>query len=59
VSERLEVELYVCPEPDCRLVGKRPISDIGGKISGYCRGPAKQPHKKRRMEKIRFVEATE
>jgi hypothetical protein len=59
VSERREVELYVCPEPGCPTIGKRPISDIGGKISGFCKGPAKQPHKKRRMEKVRFVEAIE
>lgn len=53
---RLEVELYVCPEDGCRQVGKLPISDVGGKVKGYCRGPIKAPHRKRKMVATRFVE---
>lgn len=58
-EERLEVDLFVCPEPDCRQVGKRPITDVGGTVKGFCKGPLKAPHKKRRMVPVRFVEAGE
>lgn len=58
-EERVEVDLFVCPEVGCRLVGKRPIADVGGTIKGWCRGPAKAPHKKRKMVPTRFVEVGE
>lgn len=50
----LRVELFVCRE--CGQVGKRPISDVGGQIKGWCKGPYTTPHRKRKMEKAVFVE---
>lgn len=58
-EESLEVDLYVCPEAGCRQIGKRPITDVGGQIKGYCKGPLKAPHRRRKMELVRFVEAGE
>lgn len=55
-GRKLEVELFVCPEPNCRQIGKRPISDVGGTVKGYCRGPIRAPHKKRKMVPILFRE---
>jgi len=49
-SEALTVELPVCPE--CKRVGKIPAGYYGGKE--YCSGPAKDGHKKVRMEKRTF-----
>lgn len=57
MTAQLEVDLFVCPEESCRQIGKRPISDIGGTVKGYCRGPIKDPHRKRKMLPVRFVEA--
>ena len=58
-KERLEVSLFVCPDPGCRQVGKRPITDVGGTVKGWCKGPMQAPHKKRRMVATTFVEAGE
>lgn len=52
----LRVKLFVCPEPSCRQIGKRPISDIGGKVTGFCIGSIESPHRKRKMEPVPFVE---
>lgn len=55
----LEVELPVCPDPNCRRVGKIPGDIFGGKE--YCVGLAGQSHKKVRMQKrtFRLVEEDE
>lgn len=51
----LRVELLVCPDPGCRRIGKVPLQTSAA-IKGYCTGPATAPHKKARMEPVRFVE---
>lgn len=52
---KLRVELFVCPHPDCRQVGKLPIGNAVS-LKGWCRGQAGASHPKRRMEKRTFVE---
>lgn len=58
MSRPLEVELLVCPEPGCRHVGKVPIKGAASQMKGYCRGAMNDNHPKRRMELVRFVEAS-
>jgi hypothetical protein len=53
-AKRLEVELPVCPVPDCGLIGKLP-SHITRK--DWCNGGTRNPHRPVKMEKRRFVEA--
>lgn len=50
-KSRLTVLLPVCPT--CKRVGKIPAGYYGGKE--YCSGPAKEGHKKVRMEKRTFA----
>jgi len=54
-GERLEVELPVCRS--CGLVGKLPAGLVLSRIKGFCLGPHDEPHKKRKMELVRFEEA--
>jgi len=54
----VEVDLLVCPEPACRHVGKIPIKGAATQMKGYCRGSMNDNHPKRRMELVRFVEAS-
>jgi len=51
-SETLKVTLPVCPNEDCRRVGKIPADHFGGKE--YCVGLIGNAHKKVRMEKRTF-----
>lgn len=51
-SETLTVTLPVCPNEDCRRVGKIPADLFRGKE--YCVGLIGQGHKKVRMEKRTF-----
>jgi hypothetical protein len=48
----LTVDLPVCPT--CRRVGKLPSAQFAGK--DLCTGPYNEPHKKVRMQTVRFQE---
>jgi hypothetical protein len=52
-QKKLLADLPVCPEPNCRRVGRLP-GPLG--LKGYCTGGLENPHKKRRMETLPFVE---
>lgn len=54
-SQPVEVELFVCPDPGCRQVGKLHVGQ--GAWKAFCMGPMTARHKKVKMEKRRFVEA--
>lgn len=54
----LEVELLVCPHPECHRVGKLPLG-TNTALKGWCTGPRLSGHPKVRMEPRRFVEAVE
>jgi len=51
-TDKLTVELPVCPIGDCRRVGKIPVGHFGG--AEYCSGPIGNSHKKVRMKKRTF-----
>lgn len=53
MAARLKVELLVCPEPGCHLIGKLPNQYT---LRGYCTGSVEigTSHRKRRMQPVTF-----
>lgn len=58
-TKPLEVELYVCQDPGCRLVGKVPLGRGSPSFRGMCSGSAAEPHKRLAMKPVLFREVTD